>query len=124
MNELLILETESFAKWVQKSRLRPAVDKLVADLRQNPDAGDVIPGGKGFRKVRMAGLGRGKSGGFRVIYVLFVNRRLAALVDGYSKSDKEDLSADELKSLVARLPQLEAFATLMVAEHDQQAEEE
>lgn len=124
MNELIILETVSFAEWVRKSRLRSAVDKLIADLRRSPDAGDVVRGGTGFRKVRMAGLGRGKSGGFRVIYVLLVNRRVAALVDGYSKSDKEDLSADELKALVALLPQLESMAALAVAEHDQRAEGE
>jgi mRNA-degrading endonuclease RelE of RelBE toxin-antitoxin system len=124
VNDLLVIETESFAAWVRKGRLRSAVDKLIDDLKENPTEGVVIRSGKSFRKVRMAGLGRGKSGGFRVIYVLLVSHRVAALVDGYSKAEKEDLSADELKALVALLPQLEAMAALAVAEHDQQAEGE
>ena len=103
-----ILETDDFAKWVRKGRLRSAVEGLKGELAVNPDAGDVIPGGGGLRKIRMSGLGRGKSGGFRVVYVLLLSRTVAVLVDGYSKADKQDLSADELKGLVADLAELRA----------------
>ena len=54
-----------------------------------------------MRKIRMAGHNRGKSGGFRVLYVLFLDRTAALLLDGYSKSQKADLSADEVKELVS-----------------------
>jgi hypothetical protein len=37
-------------------------------LAANPDAGDVIPGAGGCRKVRWARSGMGKRGGARVIY--------------------------------------------------------
>jgi hypothetical protein len=40
-----------------------AVDLLAA----NPDAGEIIPGTGGCRKVRVAKEGGGKSGGYRVI---------------------------------------------------------
>jgi hypothetical protein len=39
-----------------------AVDQIAAD----PQAGDIIPGGGGVRKVRVAGRGKGKSGGYRI----------------------------------------------------------
>jgi hypothetical protein len=35
---------------------------------QNPEAGDVIPGSGGCRKVRWNRTGSGKSGGVRIIY--------------------------------------------------------
>lgn len=61
----------------------------------------MIPGSGGLRKIRMAGGGRGKRGGFRVVYVLMVGRRLALLIRGYSKSEQEDMTADELAQAVA-----------------------
>ncbi len=103
MEPLVIVETARFAKWVRKSKLRAAVDALHDELRANRTAGDVIPDGSGLRKVRMGGLGRGKQGGFRVVYVLLVDQTLALIVAGYSKSEKEDLAADELKQLVAEV---------------------
>jgi hypothetical protein len=103
---LTILETTRFAKWVRKNNLRAAVNVLYAELEADRTAGDVIPGGGGLRKVRMAGLGRGKQGGFRVIYVLLLNQTTAFLLTGYSKSETEDLTADELKQLVAEVATL------------------
>jgi len=96
-----IHEMPHFSKWVRKNRLQSAVEALKEELSENPDVGDVIPGGGGLRKVRMAGLGRGKSGGFRVVYVLFLDRTAALLLAGYSKSAQDDLSADEVKELVS-----------------------
>jgi hypothetical protein len=115
VEELQFLETADFRKWVRKNRLQSAVTRLRADLAGNRLLGDVIPGGDGLRKVRMAGAGRGKSGGFRVVYVLLVNRAVAVLMDGYSKSEKENLSADELAGLVAQLADLRAVAAQLIA---------
>ncbi len=41
---------------------------LIDKLASNPHCGDLIPGLGGIRKLRFAAGGRGKSGGFRVIY--------------------------------------------------------
>ena len=105
---LEFLELPAFAKWVKKNRLRSAVETLKDELAASPAAGDVIPGGSGLRKVRMAGLGRGKSGGFRVTYLLLLDRTTAVLMAGYSKSEKEDLSADELKAMAKQVAGVEA----------------
>jgi hypothetical protein len=101
VNELLFLESVIFRKWLRKNRLQSAVTRLREDLAANRLLGDVIPGGGGLRKVRMGGAGRGKQGGFRVVYTLMVNRTVALLLDGYSKSQQDDLSADELARLIA-----------------------
>ena len=42
--------------------------RLQAYLIERPEAGDLIPGSGGCRKLRWAGSGRGKRGGLRVIY--------------------------------------------------------
>ena len=41
------------------------VDRIIDSLARRPDAGDVIQGTGGGRKVRFAGHGKGKSGGYR-----------------------------------------------------------
>ena len=43
------------------------VRRLIGYLAKCPEAGDVIPGTGGARKVRFAGRGKGKSGGYRMI---------------------------------------------------------
>ncbi|WP_298744554.1 hypothetical protein [uncultured Brevundimonas sp.] len=43
------------------------LDALVQLLAANPTAGDLIAGSGGCRKVRLAGRGKGKSGGYRVV---------------------------------------------------------
>ncbi len=63
-----VIETEVFLRaaaqvWSDSERIA-FIDWLAA----NPDAGDVIPGSGGCRKVRWARSGMGKRGGARVIY--------------------------------------------------------
>jgi len=45
--------------------------ELADRLAGDPLAGDVMPGLGGVRKMRFAPKGRGKSGGFRVVYYVF-----------------------------------------------------
>ena len=97
-----------FGKWVRKTRLRAAVDRLTMGLRANPFGGDVVPGSGGIRKVRMAGGGRGKRGGFRVIYTVVVDSTVLLLLDGYSKSEQDDVTADDLKRVIAEAKRMEA----------------
>ena len=68
-------------------------------LSKNPLKGDVIPNGKGLRKIRWSVAGKGKSGGVRVIYYNMLDDGLIVCLAVYAKSDKENLSAKALKSL-------------------------
>ena len=64
-----------------------------------PDAGDLIRGGAGLRKLRWSAQGRGKRGGARVIYYWHVPGDRIYLVYGYVKSRSEDLTARQLELL-------------------------
>jgi hypothetical protein len=71
-----------------------------------PTAWPVIAGTGGARKARAARGGRGKSGGARIIYYVFIRGDVLYLLDVYAKSAKEDLTdADkrEIRNLIAAL---------------------
>ena len=65
------------------------------ELAANPEAGDVIPGLGGLRKVRLALPGRGKRGGARVLYLLFVRAETVFLLYVFTKGEFEDLPPDK-----------------------------
>ena len=70
-------------------------------LAEAPDAGDVIPGTGGFRKIRWAepARGKGKRGGLRVIYYHFPDDDQIWLVTLYGKGEVADLSSAEKRQL-------------------------
>jgi len=63
-----VVETPAFLSDARSLGL-PEAERLaiVTWIAANPPAGDVIEGSGGARKVRFAGKGKGKSGGYRVI---------------------------------------------------------
>ena len=78
-------------------------DKNYAELQltllKRPDAGKIIKGSGGLRKVRWAAKGRGKSGGYRVIYYWWVPDSVITFCDIYAKNEKEDLTRHEIEKL-------------------------
>ncbi len=68
-------------------------------LLARPDAGKVIPGSAGFRKLRWAAEGRGKRGGLRVIYYWFTAQDTILLLFIYPKNAQDNLTPDQLKQL-------------------------
>jgi hypothetical protein len=70
-------------------------------LLDHPDAGDVMRGAAGLRKLRWAGSGRGKRGGARVIYYRVVYAEQIYLIYAYLKNEQDDLSSDQVKQLAA-----------------------
>ena len=66
-------------------------------LVSRPDAGDVIPGMRGLRKIRVAAKGRGKRGGERVIYLHLPRAEIIFLFAIYTKNDITDLSPEQKK---------------------------
>ena len=72
---------------------------LQAHLAKRPDAGALIRGSGGIRKIRWAGSGRGKRGGLRVIYYWWVAKGRISMLLVYPKNEQDDLSADQVKQL-------------------------
>ena len=93
------LETQAFADRVLKYLSDEAYAKLQWFLINYPDAGDLIVGGGGLRKVRWAAHGRGKRGGVRVIYYWVGERGQILMLDIYAKNEKPDLTDVELREL-------------------------
>jgi hypothetical protein len=86
--------------------LRFTDDELAAiqyEILEEPRRGDLIPGGRGLRKLRAAVAGRGKRGGARVIYYVWDERDRCYLVFAYAKNVQGDLTAAQLKALAAVL---------------------
>lgn len=80
-----------------------SIDALVA---ANPEAGDVIKGLRGIRKIRFALGGRGKSGDGRAIYFLRLTDDVAILLTAYAKNEQTDLTPVQRKALLAVLEEL------------------
>ena len=68
-------------------------------IAQNPEAGSVVPGSGGVRKVRWAQKGIGKSGGARIIYFNRLENGEIWLLTLYTKSDRSTIPAHELKMI-------------------------
>lgn len=68
-------------------------------LTEQPDAGELIPGGRGLRKLRRPAKGRGKRGGARVIYYHVTAHHQILLISVYAKNEQEDLNHRQLQLL-------------------------
>jgi len=73
--------------------------EFVSFIAENPEAGDVIPGAQGARKVRWQATGRGKRGGSRVIYFNQLEDGLIVLLAVYAKNDKASLPRKTVRRL-------------------------
>ena len=86
-------------------------------LSEHPDAGRVMSGCGGLRKIRLADPRRrkGKRGGVRIIYLHVPKANWIFLLDVYDKDEKEDLTAQEKKALRRLAETLEVEADRAVA---------
>lgn len=79
---------------------------LEQKLCEDPEAGDVIEGTGGIRKVRVALPGRGTRGGARVVYFFRAAKARIYLILVYAKNRKDSLThaeKNEMRKLVTRL---------------------
>lgn len=76
---------------------------LEQTILMDPEAGDLVPGTGGLRKIRAAqrGVGRGKRGGVRVYYLDLPGRHVTHLLAIFGKREKSDLSVAERRKVSA-----------------------
>lgn len=93
---MLIIETSVFTRQMRALLQDDEYRLLQLHLSGQPDAGVVIKGSGGLRKVRWSVGARGKRGGVRVIYYWSkpLERILMLLI--YSKSEREDLTPNQV----------------------------
>jgi hypothetical protein len=72
---------------------------VVDHIAVNPMAGVDIPGTGGCRKLRVAGRGKGKSGGYRVVTFYTGDMLPVFLITVFSKGEKANLSKTERNQL-------------------------
>ena len=74
-----------------------AVDLVAAD----PESGDVMQGTGGVRKARLAGRGKGKSGGYRIVWYFGGGDIPVFLITVFGKGEKANLTQGERNALRA-----------------------
>ena len=74
--------------------------QIVDMVAARPDAGVVITGSKGLRKLRIGLAGRGKRGGGRIIYWYHSAGFPAVLLWVFAKNEADDLTPAQRKRLV------------------------
>jgi hypothetical protein len=102
-----VVETESYLRDAKAAGLSDDERKGIVDfIAAHPDAGHEIPGTGGARKLRFAGKGKGKKGGYRVITFYSGEDIPVFLLNVFAKNEKTDLSQKErnqLKTVLAAL---------------------
>ena len=93
------MELPEFTRRAKRILTNEEIDALLYHLSANPDAGNLIEGTGGIRKLRRASKGKGKSGGSRTIYFFYNETILLFLLTISSKSEKENPSKSERNEL-------------------------
>jgi hypothetical protein len=96
---MVFAETKAFSRQVTTLLSDEDYREMQEHLTEHPDAGAMIKGTGGIRKLRWAVQGQGKSGGVRVIYYWAVAKDRILLLFMYPESERDDLSPEERKVL-------------------------
>ena len=97
-----VVETPTYLAVANKLFSEEERADIVALVAADPECGDVIRRTGGFRKVRVARKGMGKSGGARVVYIWRNERLPVFLITVFAKNEKENLSMAERNALKKR----------------------
>jgi mRNA-degrading endonuclease RelE of RelBE toxin-antitoxin system len=93
------IETKLFTQLIQEYLPNKEYAELQKTLLANPDAGRVIPGSGGVRKLRWRAQGRGKRGGYRVIYFVKMTTHTFWMLTIYPKNVTDNISGQILRQI-------------------------
>ena len=100
-----VVETPPYLKDAA-SLIKDERDEIVTSLATNPEQGDLIVGAGGARKVRFAGRGKGKSGGYRIIHFYAAGATPVILLALFGKGERANLTKAECQDLAVLTKQL------------------
>ena len=95
---VIFIETHVFTSRITQSVSDEDYHKLQVHLTSHPDAGKLIRGSGGVRKIRCVASGRGKRGGARILYYWDVPDRIY-MIFCYLKNERENITPEQLKTL-------------------------
>ena len=94
---MVFIEAPTFSKYVYDYLDDESYSALQQALVLRPEAGKIIPGSGGLRKIRWAGSGRGKRGGLRIIYYWLREDGQVWLLTIHAKNEAENIPSSVLK---------------------------
>jgi hypothetical protein len=106
---ITVAETSAYQRKVARLLSERERDDLVAYLSEHPNAGVIIEGTGGIRKLRWARAGHGKSSGVRVIYYFYDDSMPLYLLAVFGKNEKANLSKEERNLLAKAVKELVVF---------------
>lgn len=95
---IVVTYLENFLREAEELWSDEELQEFTDFIARNPEAGNLIPGLHGVRKVRWAREGVGKRGGVRVIYYFYNEALPIFLMDMYAKSSRGDLDEEGRKA--------------------------
>ncbi len=100
-NELVFsfIETRLFTRLVQKYLDDNEYRELQGILMDKPETGDIIPSSGGIRKLRWRAPGRGKRGGYRVIYLARIRQGVIWMLTMYPKHVADNIPTHVLRQI-------------------------
>jgi hypothetical protein len=96
---ITIVELPEFLRRSSKRLKSSDRQSIINYLASHPKSGDLVKGTGGIRKLRWAASGKGKSGGFRVVYYYHNKSMPLFLLTVFSKGEKANLSKGERNEL-------------------------
>lgn len=109
---IAIVELPEFIRRAKKLLSEAERERLISYLAVHPDAGVLLEGTGGIRKIRWKREGMGKSGGVRVIYYYQNEHYPVFLLTVFGKSEQSNVSKAERNELAQ-------FARLLREEYNQ-----
>ncbi|XOF32318.1 MAG: type II toxin-antitoxin system RelE/ParE family toxin [Candidatus Electrothrix sp. YB6] len=104
-----VVELPEFIRRAEKLLRTPERENLIRYLAANPEAGVLLQGTGGIRKLRWKREGTGKSSSVRVIYYFHSEQYPLFLLTLFGKSEKANISKAE-RNMLAKLTE-ELLAT-------------
>lgn len=89
---MVVVQLHSFDRAAKGLLSEERVQEIIGELALRPEAGDLIEGTGGVRKVRFGVDGRGKRGGVRVVYLFRDTTMPLFLITVFAKKDIPNLT--------------------------------
>jgi len=100
---MIFIETSLFTKLVEALLSKEEYSNLQQYMLKKPDAGDIVPGSGGVRKLRWKKEGKGKRGGVRIIYYWKKSEDEIWMLTAYEKSKQENIPGHILKKIAEEI---------------------